>query len=99
MKLDLQTLSEQVCDEDSFIAFLIALGGDREEEAQIEAQKPSSPFGPGASGWENGTIESFLGAAAAWAKGSQNGMPHYSANKNPWARCATIFFQSLFQDS
>jgi len=90
MKPDLHSLAEQVQDEDGFIGFLEALTTDRKEEVEIEARSPSSPYGPGANGWENDTIESFLAAAAAWAEGSKKGMPRYSPNKNPWARCATI---------
>jgi hypothetical protein len=90
MNPDLHSLSEQVHDEATFIDFLRALAADREEEVEIEARSPGSPYGPGANGWENGTIESFLGAAAAWADGSKHGPPLDSPNENPWARCATI---------
>ena len=90
MNPDLHSLSEQVHDEATFNNFLRALAADREEEVEIEAGNPGSRCGPGANGWENGTIASYLGAAAAWADASKNGLPLYSPNENPWARCATI---------
>jgi len=43
-----------------------------------------------ANGWENGTIEAFLDAAAAWATASKNGLEFYRKPDNPWKRCADI---------
>ncbi len=40
----------EVCDEDSFVAFVAALAADRVEEIRKEARKPSAPYGPGANG-------------------------------------------------
>ncbi|MDB6080385.1 MAG: hypothetical protein JWO82_4132 [Akkermansiaceae bacterium] len=87
---DLFTLADEVVDEPSFIDFLCALAADREDEILKESISPSSPYGPGANGWENGTIEDFLGTAAGWAEGSRNGMPLYEVPANPWTRCAQI---------
>ena len=56
---------EEVVDEATFIDFLRALADDWEEEREIEKTKPSSPYGPGALGWENGSIGTFLDAAIA----------------------------------
>ena len=81
---------EKVVDERTFIAFLSALAADREDEVAKEREHPSSPWGPGQNGWENGTIAAFLGAAAAWATGSFNGLPLEPKATNPWRRCADI---------
>lgn len=77
---------EAVHDEASFVAFLDALAADRKDEVRKEKANPSSPSGPGANGWENGTIEAFLEAAVAWA----GSYPIRSAN--PWRRCAEILY-------
>ncbi|RYD19068.1 MAG: hypothetical protein EOP88_20350 [Verrucomicrobiaceae bacterium] len=90
MSADLFQLAENAIDEASFIEFLSALAQDREDENAKEAIAPSSPYGAGANGWENGTIEAFLGAAAAWAQGSIDGLPLYQKPSNPWRRCADI---------
>jgi hypothetical protein len=60
-------MAERVNSKASFIAFAAALAADREAEVAAEAARPSSPYGPGARGWENGSIEAFLGAMSAWA--------------------------------
>ena len=90
MATDLQSKLDAVCDEETFIAFVAALGADREDEVAKERARPSSPCGPEANGWENGTIEAFLGAAAAWATASKNGLEFYPKPENPWKRCADI---------
>ncbi|MDJ0709197.1 MAG: hypothetical protein QNJ14_02350 [Woeseiaceae bacterium] len=41
---------------------------DRLDEVTQEKIFPSSPYGPGCNGWENGTIESYLEAAIAWSE-------------------------------
>ena len=92
MPSDLNSKLDTVSDEDSFIAFLQALAEDRENEVEKEKRAPSSPYGPGANGWENGKIEAFLGAAAGWATGSKNGLPLYQKPENPWKRCADIIY-------
>jgi len=90
MKPDLNALEDAVCDERSFITSLSALAADREDEVKDDGLTPVSPYGPGSHGWQNGTIKSFLGAAAAWAESSINGMPLYQKPENPWKRCAQI---------
>ena len=78
---------ELVHDEESFLRFLNALAEDRADEAAKDRQNPSSPYGPGANGWENVTIESFLSAAVRWAReGNQ------SHSGNTWRRCAEILY-------
>lgn len=87
---DLQEQANRVRDERSFIQFLSSLAEDREAEMVKESESPSSPYSSGADGWENGTIEAFLGAAAAWGESSANGRPLYDPPPNPWTRCAHI---------
>ena len=92
MPADLQSKLDAVRDEASFVAFVTALAADREEEVAKEKASPSSPYGPGANGWENGTIEAFLDASAAWAAASTNGLKYYQKPENPWKRCADIIY-------
>ncbi len=51
---------DAVCDEASFVDFISTLAADRDDEVEKEKQGPSSLYGRGANGWENGTIEAFL---------------------------------------
>ena len=67
---DAAELPGQVHDRDSFLAFVRALIADRRDEAEEERARPSSPWGPGADGWENGAIEQYLEAALRWAEDS-----------------------------
>jgi hypothetical protein len=92
MPSDLQAKLDAVCDEETFIAFVTALALDRKVEAAEEKASPSSPHFPGANGWENGTIEAFLDAAAAWATASRNGLEFYRKPDNPWKRSADIIY-------
>jgi hypothetical protein len=87
---ELRTLADRVQDEASFVRFVEALGSDWEHEQREEAKAPSSPYGPGANGWENGTIGQFLEGATAWAKASRGGLEFYEPPVNPWRRCAHI---------
>ena len=82
--------AKAVTDEGSFIAFLELLAEDRADEVAKESVNPSSPYGPGANGWENGSIETFLERASAWAQDSINGLTTYEKPTNPWTRCAQI---------
>jgi hypothetical protein len=92
MSRDPYELLESVCDEESFLRFLLALAADREDSVAKEEANPSSPFGPDANGWENTTIERFLFAAVDWARASTGGLPlaNYEPSSNPWRRCAEI---------
>lgn len=95
---DLEKLLEGVNDEDTFLKFLKALALDRADEVSKEAKMPSNPYGPGANGWQHGSIEAFLEAAAAWAEDSKNalrqidGPPKVAAPTNPWKQCAEILY-------
>lgn len=88
----LTTKLEAVCDEITFVDFLSALAADRADEVQKETKHPSSPYGAGANGWENRTIESYLEAACTWAEASKNGLQYYQKPSNPWKRCADILY-------
>ena len=70
-------LWNDVSDFDFFLRFVSWLAGDRADEVAKESESPSSPWGPGHNGWENGTIEAFLDAAARCASGHQqkSGIP------------------------
>ena len=92
MPSDLQSKLDAVCDEETFLAFVAALAADREDEVAKEKARSSSLYGPGANGWENGTIEAFLDAAGAWATASKNGLEGYTKPDNPWKRCADILY-------
>jgi hypothetical protein len=90
MAVDLHSLADQVTDESSLIDFISALAGDWEDALAKEGISPTSPYGPGANLWENGTIEAFLRGASAWAVTSKNGMLYYTPPTNPWTRMAHI---------
>jgi hypothetical protein len=106
---ELRILHAAVADEESFVRFLQALAADRADEVAKEKLIPSSPYGPGANGWENWTIEDFLDAAASWAEASMNGFAQtydlsqnswepYSLPQNPWKRCADIMFAGKYYE-
>jgi hypothetical protein len=59
----------------------------RERNAQF-----SSPYSPGANGWENGSIGAFFDAAVSWAEASRNGLQYYEKPDNPWKRAAEIIY-------
>ena len=95
---DLIEKVEAVSDEDSFVSFLIALAEDRAEETKKEKDNPSSPYGPGANGWENDCIETFLESAAAFSidwKKNPEGLPK---SDNPWKRCARIIYAGKYYE-
>jgi hypothetical protein len=90
MSVDLYEIASGVDDERSFLIFLGALAADRADEVAKENVTSSSPYGPGANGWENGTIETFLESACAWARDSSAGLQFYAPPTNPWRRFADI---------
>ncbi|QCP52181.1 hypothetical protein FAZ95_23645 [Trinickia violacea] len=89
--VDLDALLESVTDEASFIAFVDALASDFALERELERQNPSRAYSAGALGWENGTVDAVLGAAAAWGNSSSLRNREFS-DANPWRRCATILY-------
>jgi len=95
---DLFELADQAKDEASFQAFLMALAGDKAEEEAKEKLQPSSPWGPGANGWENGSIDVFLERACAWARSTCQGTEMYQPPENPWTRLAHILHAGKFYE-
>jgi len=83
---------DAVCDEASLVRFIEALADDLEEEIKKEKQNPSSPYGPGANGWENRDLSSFLRASLAWVEDSNDGIETYQEPENPWKRVADILY-------
>jgi hypothetical protein len=68
--MELHKLLETVNSKQSFLDFVDALRRDRIDELEKEKIKKSSPYGPGANGWENGTIEAFLDALHSYGHDS-----------------------------
>ena len=83
---------EAVNDSESFLAFVRELIADRVDEVQKEKVNPSSPYGPGANAWENGTIEAFLEAGVAWAESTNFGERQHPSAKNPWHKFALFLY-------
>ncbi|WP_422775927.1 DUF7660 family protein [Pseudomonas mediterranea] len=52
----------------------------------------------GALGWENGSIDTFLDAAAAWATASSRSSPGSASGSNAWQRCAAILLAGKFYE-
>ncbi len=98
MSVDLDELLERVSDEQSFIEFVAALGADFSRERALEKPTPSSPYEAGASGWENGSVDTFLDAAAAWAVATSKNSPVDAAASDVWQRCAEILLAGKFYE-
>ncbi|MFJ4246657.1 hypothetical protein [Pseudomonas sp. NPDC089741] len=98
MSVDLDELLERVTDEQSFIEFVAALGADFSRERAMEKATPSSPYGAGALGWENGSVDMFLDAAAAWAVATSRNTQTDVAVSNVWQRCAAILLAGKFYE-
>lgn len=97
MPIDLDELLELVNDEQSFIGFIEALRSDFAAERRLNDETPSLHDRTDFSGWENGTVDTFLDAAAAWATASSKSQPSAS-DKNVWQRCASILFAGKFYE-
>ncbi|MEZ4222502.1 MAG: hypothetical protein R3B13_16300 [Polyangiaceae bacterium] len=95
---DLRALADAVTDESSFLRFVAALAADWEDEREKERANPSSPYGPGANGWQNGSISAFLDAANAWGASTRAGTQFYTPPENPWCRCAHILLAGKFYE-
>lgn len=93
---DLGELLERVNDEQSFITFIQTLGADFARERTMN--EPLSPYGRGALGWENGSVDAFLEAAGAWAIGSSRLVPAEVSSANVWQRCASILLAGKFYE-
>jgi hypothetical protein len=68
--MNLDELLEKVNSKGTFFQFVKALKEDKIEEDEKEKTSPSSPYGRGANGWENGTISTFLDAIEAYGEDS-----------------------------
>lgn len=90
MNLNLNAILDSVTDEQSFLRFVQALADDWEDSQQKELGEPSSPYGPSANGWENGTVGAYLDAAGRWGEASIAGLKFYEKPSNPWRRAAEI---------
>jgi hypothetical protein len=90
--MNLHEQARSVCDQHTFLAFVRALVADLEDEVAKERAKPSPPYSRGANGWENGTIEAFLDAAASWAEDSEFGKRQGLAEDNPWRQFAIFLY-------
>ncbi|MFL1501937.1 hypothetical protein ACI77J_27835 [Pseudomonas sp. O64] len=96
--VDIDELLARVRDEASFILFIEALGADFARERLLEQASPSSPYGPGALGWENASVDAFLDAAAAWAASSTRPAQAAPVVSNVWQRCAAILLAGKFYE-
>ena len=64
--MELHELCDAVHDKASFLVFAETLQSDRRRAVALESERPSNPYGPDAGGWENTSIEGFLGAGISW---------------------------------
>jgi hypothetical protein len=83
---------ERVTDLESFLEFVKALAADRRDEVAKERMNPSNPYGPGANGWENTTIDDFLDAASAWAKDTNMGETQGLPVNPTWKNFAVLLY-------
>jgi len=82
---------ENVTDYPSFLVFVQALVEDWEDEVAKEKLQPSPPYGPGANGWENGTIGAYLEAALRCEK--DHAQLHKTVDKQPsWREFAQFLY-------
>ncbi|MPM84603.1 hypothetical protein SDC9_131676 [bioreactor metagenome] len=92
-------MAEKVDSKESFLLFVQALAedaaaSDAEPERTADGKLNLSP-----RGWENGTIEAFLGAMAAWAAANSGltGRPMVS-EKASWRAFAEILHAGKFYE-
>ncbi|MHA3737759.1 DUF7660 family protein [Pseudomonas sp. Eth.TT006] len=97
MSVDLDELLVRVTDEQSFIEFVAALSADFSQERARAKTTPSS-HEASASGWENGAVDTFLDAAAAWAMATSRITHADAAVSNVWQRCAEILLAGKFYE-
>lgn len=90
--MELDQALDRVKDRQSFLFFVASLAADRADEVAKERLSPSSPYGPGQNGWENGTIEQFLDAAIRWAESTDFGLSQGLKPDNPWKQFAVFLY-------
>jgi hypothetical protein len=95
--MDLDDLLAQVKDRESFLLFVKALIRDRQDEVKKEKETPISPYGPGENGWENGTIENYLDAAAAWME-AWIGKEHELPEEPSWQSFARFLYAGKYYE-
>jgi hypothetical protein len=103
MRKDPSDLIDQVVDETSFLQFLSALKDDWDDEQAKESVAPSSPYGPGANGWENRTIGDFLEATISWASDTPaerwaETSGDSATPENTWRRVAHILLAGKYYE-
>ena len=90
--MELYDALENVTDYQSFLVFVQALVEDWEDEVAKEKLQPSNPYGPGANGWENGTIGAYLEAALRCEK--DHAKLHKTVDKQPsWREFAQFLYR------
>lgn len=92
--MDLEELLEQVDSKASFLAFVSALGADWESSQVAEREKPSSPHGPDAGGWENPGLGGFLEAMQAWTTDMGDRVPSTPS----WKTFATMLLAAKYYE-
>ena len=98
MPRDLNKLLSLVDDEESYVAFIAALGNDYAEERDIERTHPPVPYIAGALGWQHGSIDAFLEAASAWGESTFDNPKLNPQGINPWQRCARILYAGKYYE-
>ena len=89
MNSDPKPNPETVEDEASFLAFVRTLAAD----SRFAARMDGSPDGGAPGGWQNATIEQFLGAALSWAEDTEFGRTQGLADDvSPWRRLAVFLY-------
>lgn len=90
MSVDLDELLERVTDEQSFIEFIVALAADFPGGGALDGRIVSD--------WENGSVDTFLDAAAAWAVATSRNAQREVWIPNAWQRCAAILLAGKFYE-
>ena len=94
----LHEVLDKVHDEATFLDFILALSQDWEDEERKEKINPSPPYGPGANGWENGTIGSYLERANAWGMALLDRDDGPGDRGNAWRRAAAIMYAGKYYE-
>jgi hypothetical protein len=88
MHSDVNPNPDSVHDESTFVAFARALLEDRRLASAVEDGRYGAP-----RGWQNDTVEDFLGGALAWAEDSNFGRTQGLTDEaNPWTRLAVFLY-------
>ena len=95
--MDLFDLADAVCDRQAFFEFVRALANDREDEEEKEKRNPSSPYGPGANGWENGLIWTYLERSVAWVEDNVRD-PAIQSEEPSWNLFARILHSGKYYE-